>query len=58
MKLECRVWKVGCLPDFPRFVPIAPRLALLQELDLFSAPFLQSIEIPFCDGKYLKPIIL
>ena len=40
MKLECRVWKAACLPDFPRFVPIAPRLALLQELDLSFAPFL------------------
>ena len=40
MKLECRVWNTGCLPGFPRFVPIAPRLALLQELDLSSAPFL------------------
>lgn len=40
MKLECRVWNTGCLPDFPRFVPISPRLALLQELDLSSVSFL------------------
>lgn len=35
-------WNAACLPAFPRVVPAAPGLALLQELELPSVPFLQT----------------